>query len=71
MLLQTEKLNSRRVFSWYRIWAFFLAYSTIISRNGGCSVFQLTLHKNLNAYPRILGVPNHMSIHVKPNREIL
>ncbi|TCD66874.1 hypothetical protein EIP91_000772 [Steccherinum ochraceum] len=56
---------------WYRIWVFFLAYSVIIARNGGSSVFQITLHKNLNAYPRILGVPNHMSIHVKPSHEIL
>ncbi|GBE84519.1 sphingolipid C9-methyltransferase [Sparassis latifolia] len=55
---------------WYRIWVFFLAYSTIISRNGGSSVFQLTLHKNLNAYPRILGVTNHTSIHVDSQREI-
>lgn len=55
---------------WYRIWVFFLAYSTIISRNGGASVFQLTLHKNLNAYPRVLGQPNHQSIHVTPKREI-
>ncbi|OSX62440.1 hypothetical protein POSPLADRAFT_1181533 [Postia placenta MAD-698-R-SB12] len=55
---------------WYRIWVFFLAYSTITSRNGGASVFQLTLHKNLNAYPRILGVPSHSSIHVHPSREI-
>ena len=37
---------------------------------GGASVFQLTLHKNLNAYPRILGVPSHTSIHVHPDREI-
>ncbi|KAH9829043.1 sphingolipid C9-methyltransferase [Rhodofomes roseus] len=56
---------------WYRIWVFFLAYSTIISRNGGAAVFQLTLHKNLNAYPRILGLPSHNSIHVAPKREIL
>ncbi|CAL1710701.1 unnamed protein product [Somion occarium] len=55
---------------WYRIWVFFLAYATIISRNGGASVFQFTLHKNLNAYPRILGVPNHASIHVKPRVQI-
>ncbi|KAI0748844.1 S-adenosyl-L-methionine-dependent methyltransferase [Fomes fomentarius] len=38
---------------------------------GSASVFQLTLHKNLNAYPRILGVPTHTSIHVHPDREIL
>ncbi|KAJ3484290.1 hypothetical protein NLI96_g5741 [Meripilus lineatus] len=61
-----EKYGDR----WYRIWVFFLAYSVIIARNGGSSVFQLTLHKNLNAYPRILGVPNHNSIHVTPKVEI-
>lgn len=43
----------------------------LTNSNGGSSVFQLTLHKNLNAYPRILGVTNHMSIHVKPKHEIL
>ncbi|KZT64821.1 cyclopropane fatty acid synthase domain-containing protein [Daedalea quercina L-15889] len=55
---------------WYRIWVFFLAYSVIIARHGGSSVFQLTLHKNLNAYPRILGLPSHNSLHVNPRREI-
>ncbi|KAF8193018.1 sphingolipid C9-methyltransferase [Pholiota molesta] len=54
---------------WYRIWAFFLAYSTITSRQGSASVFQITLHKNLNAYHRIEGVPNHASIHVKLDKE--
>jgi len=61
-----EKYGDR----WYRIWVFFLAYSVIIARNGGSSVFQLTLHKNLNAYARIEGVPNHASIHVKPKVQI-
>lgn len=55
---------------WYRIWVFFLAYSTIISRQGSASVFQITLHKNLNAYPRILGAANHSSIHVTPDHDI-
>ncbi|PPR01190.1 hypothetical protein CVT26_016071 [Gymnopilus dilepis] len=54
---------------WYRIWVFFLAYSTIISRQGSASVFQITMHKNLNAYPRIEGVRNHASIHVKLDKE--
>ncbi|KAI0368543.1 sphingolipid C9-methyltransferase [Pilatotrama ljubarskyi] len=62
-----EKYGER----WYRIWVFFLAYSVIIARQGGSSVFQLTLHKNLNAFPRILGVPSHSSIHVHPQRDIL
>jgi len=32
-------------------------------------VFQITMHKNLNAYHRIEGVPNHASIHVKLDKE--
>jgi len=54
---------------WYRVWVFFLAYSTITSRQGGASVFQITLHKNLNAYHRIEGVKNHASIHVNLEKE--
>jgi len=54
---------------WYRVWVFFLAYSTITSRQGGASVFQITMHKNLNAYHRIEGVPNHASIHVQLDKE--
>lgn len=48
---------------------FFLAYSVIISRQGSASVFQFTLHKNLNAYHRVNGVKNHASIHVKLEKE--
>jgi hypothetical protein len=29
------------------------------------------MHKNLNAYHRINGVPNHASIHVDHDRELL
>jgi cyclopropane fatty-acyl-phospholipid synthase-like methyltransferase len=60
-----EKYGER----WYRIWVFFLAYSTIISRQGSASVFQLTLHKNLNAYHRVLGVENHWSLQVRDGRD--
>ncbi|KAI0029899.1 sphingolipid C9-methyltransferase [Vararia minispora EC-137] len=55
---------------WYRLWVFFLAWSVIIARNGGSSVFQFTLHKNLNSYPRILGVENHASIKYTPKTPI-
>jgi len=51
---------------WYRIWVFFLAYSVIIPREGGAGLYQITLHKNLNAFHRIELVPNHASIQVKP-----
>lgn len=30
---------------WFRIWEYFLAYSTIISRQGGASCYQIVLHK--------------------------
>ena len=41
------------------------------NRQGSASVFQFTLHKNLNAYHRIAGVPKHSSIHVKLEKEPL
>ncbi|KAI0676291.1 sphingolipid C9-methyltransferase [Trametes maxima] len=70
-LANKEKILAAYGERWYRIWVFFLAYATIIARQGGSAVFQLTLHKNLNAFPRINGVPSHSSIHVHPAREIL
>ncbi|KZP27684.1 cyclopropane fatty acid synthase domain-containing protein [Athelia psychrophila] len=65
-----EKVVEKYGDRWYRVWVFFLAYSVITSRQGGASVFQFTLHKNLNAYHRINGVPSHASIHVKKDREL-
>ncbi|KAJ7626557.1 hypothetical protein DFH06DRAFT_1007223, partial [Mycena polygramma] len=49
---------------WFRIWAFFLALAVITSCQGTVSLFQITMHKNLNAYHRILGAANHGGIHV-------
>lgn len=69
-LSNREKVVAKYGERWFRIWAFFLAWSVIIARHGGSSVFQFTLHKNLNAYHRILGVPNHASIHVTPRKEL-
>lgn len=50
----------------YRIWSFFLWSSVIIAREGGSSVFQFTLHKNLNAYHRINGVKSHGGLLPRP-----
>ena len=36
----------------YRIWEVFLAWSTIISRQGNSTCFQIVCHKNLNEYDR-------------------
>ncbi|KZV78188.1 S-adenosyl-L-methionine-dependent methyltransferase, partial [Exidia glandulosa HHB12029] len=48
---------------WFRIWSFFLAWATIASRQGSASVFQITMHKNLNAFHRVEGVNTHFGIH--------
>jgi hypothetical protein len=40
-----------------------------MSSQGTAAVFQITMHKNLNAYHRMLGAANHGGIHVKLNKE--
>lgn len=50
----------------YRIWHFFLASSVIIAREGGSSLFQITVTKNLNATHRIEGVASHGSLLPRP-----
>lgn len=47
---------------WYRIWEFFLAYSTIISRQGSATCYQIVLVKNLNSTHRIEGVPTQFGL---------
>ncbi|KAH8881363.1 S-adenosyl-L-methionine-dependent methyltransferase [Thozetella sp. PMI_491] len=42
---------------WYRIWELFLAWSTIASRQGSATCFQMVVVKNLNSSHRINGVP--------------
>ncbi|BGO91620.1 hypothetical protein NBRC10512_008067 [Rhodotorula toruloides] len=54
---------------WYRVWLYFLASSVITSRQGGASVFQITLHKNLNGYHRVDDIPSHTNIFPKLEKE--
>ncbi|CAH6719144.1 sphingolipid C9-methyltransferase [[Candida] jaroonii] len=42
---------------WFRIWEYFLASSTITSRQGGATCFQFVMRKNLNSYHRINYAP--------------
>ena len=43
---------------WFRIFHFFLAWSTFIAGSGAATCYQLTCHKNLNVFDRrMLGVP--------------
>lgn len=50
----------------WRIWLFFLASSIIIAREGGSSLFQITVTKNLNATPRINAVASQGGLLPRP-----
>lgn len=39
-----------------QIWEYFLAYSTIISRQGSATCYQITLVKNINSTHRVEGI---------------
>ncbi|KIW16623.1 hypothetical protein PV08_03811 [Exophiala spinifera] len=57
-----DKVKAKYGERWYRIWEYFLAYSTIISRQGSATCFQITLVKNLNSTHRIEGVPSQFGL---------
>jgi sphingolipid C9-methyltransferase len=47
---------------WYRIWRFFLAWSTIIAEQGNAACFQVVLNKNQDSYDRTRWVKNDSTI---------
>lgn len=53
-----DKVVAKYGIKWYRIWEYFLASSTIISRQGSATCYQIVLRKNLNSYHRVNYVPN-------------
>ncbi|KAI9785247.1 MAG: Sphingolipid C9-methyltransferase 2 [Peltula sp. TS41687] len=57
-----DKVVAKYGVRWYRIWEFFLAYSTIISRQGSATCYQIVLVKNLNSTHRIEGVPTQFGL---------
>ncbi|KAH6906794.1 sphingolipid C9-methyltransferase [Coprinopsis sp. MPI-PUGE-AT-0042] len=59
-----EKILAKYGDRWFRTWSFFLAWATIASRQGSASVYQITIHKNLNAFHRADLIKNHHSIHI-------
>eukprot|EP01080_Neovahlkampfia_damariscottae_P004216 gene4216-7553_t len=50
--------NPRYGEKWYRIWEWFLAWSTIIARQGNSTCYQIIAHKNRNEFPRDQWVSN-------------
>lgn len=47
-----EKIEAKYGKRWFRVWEYFLAYSTIVARQGSATCFQILLRKNLNAKNR-------------------
>ncbi|KAI9739515.1 MAG: Sphingolipid C9-methyltransferase 2 [Cirrosporium novae-zelandiae] len=58
-----EKVEAKYGKRWFRTWEYFLAYSTIVARQGSSTCFQITLVKNLNSTHRIEGVPTQFGLH--------
>ncbi|KAJ8611600.1 hypothetical protein MRB53_037903 [Persea americana] len=57
-----EKVEAKYGKRWFRIWEYFLAYSTIIPRQGSANVFQIRLVKNLNSVHRVEQVPTQFAL---------
>ena len=57
-----EKVVNKYGIRWYRVWEFFLASSTIVSRQGSATCYQIVLRKNLNSYHRVNYIPNQVAL---------
>ncbi len=61
-LSNKEKILATYGERWFRIWHMFLAWSTIIARQGNASCQQVVLNKNLNEYDRTRWITNRSTI---------
>ncbi|OJJ42955.1 hypothetical protein ASPZODRAFT_136822 [Penicilliopsis zonata CBS 506.65] len=57
-----EKVEAKYGKRWFRIWEYFLSYSTIISRQGSATCWQLTLVKNINSTHRVEGISSQYGL---------
>ena len=57
-----QKVEAKYGTRWFRIWEFFLAWSTIISRQGSATCYQITLVKNINSVHRVEGIPSQYGL---------
>lgn len=61
-IANAEKVKAKYGVRWYRIWEYFLAYSTIIARQGSATCYQIVLVKNINSTHRIEGVETQFGL---------
>ncbi|KAB5570590.1 S-adenosyl-L-methionine-dependent methyltransferase [Coniochaeta sp. 2T2.1] len=57
-----EKIEAKYGARWYRIWLFFLGWSTIASRQGTATCYQIVLVKNINSSHRVSGIPTQFAL---------
>lgn len=57
-----DKVVNKYGVRWYRIWEYFLASSTIISRQGSATCYQIVLRKNINSYQRVDYIPKQKGL---------
>ncbi|KAJ5752493.1 hypothetical protein N7520_009410 [Penicillium odoratum] len=57
-----DKVEAKYGKRWFRIWEYFLASSTITSRQGGATCWQLTLVKNINSTHRVEGIHSQFGL---------
>lgn len=63
-LSNRENIEKKYGKRWFRIWEYFLAYSTIVARQGSAACYQIVMHKNLNAFSRVNGIPRQFGLNV-------
>jgi cyclopropane fatty-acyl-phospholipid synthase-like methyltransferase len=57
-----DKVEAKYGKRWFRIWEYFLAASTIASRQGSATCFQIMLVKNINSTHRVQGIPTQYGV---------
>ncbi|PNY29514.1 fatty acid methyltransferase [Tolypocladium capitatum] len=57
-----DKVEAKYGKRWFRIWEYFLASSTIASRQGTATCFQITLVKNINSTHRVEGIGSQFAL---------
>jgi cyclopropane fatty-acyl-phospholipid synthase-like methyltransferase len=57
-----SKVEAKYGTRWFRIWEYFLAYSTIVARQGSATCYQITLVKNINSTHRVEGIESQFGL---------
>ena len=57
-----SKVEAKYGTRWFRIWEYFLAYSTIVARQGSATCYQIMLVKNINSTHRVEGIETQFGL---------